>query len=87
MHACHCRLGTDVLKPTDAAAVFTTDPTKVDKMLVVKDFAFPFSNTVYTATTQSELIKQIKAALRIEAVNTKEKDDILIDYIILEPVL
>lgn len=77
----------NVLKPTDAAAIFTTDPTKVDKMLVVKDFTFPFSNTVYTATTQTELIKQIKAALRVEAVNTKEKDDILIDYIILEPVL
>ena len=56
-------------------------------MLVVKEFAFPFCNTVYTASTQAELIKQIKAALRIESVNTKEKDDILIDYIILEPVL
>lgn len=77
----------NVLKPTDPAAIFTTDPTKVDKMLVVKDFTFPYSNTVFTATTQAELLKQIKVALRIESVNTKEKDDILIDYIILEPVL
>lgn len=77
----------NVLRPNDPAAIFTTDPTKVDKMLVVKEFAFPFCNTVYTASTQAELIKQIKAALRIESVNTKEKDDILIDYIILEPVL
>ena len=77
----------NVLKPSDPAAIFTTDPTKLDKLLVVKDFTFPFSNTVYTATTQTELIKQIKAGLRIESVNSKEKDDIIIDCIILEPVL
>ena len=56
-------------------------------MLVVKDFAFPYSNAVFSANTATELIKQIKVSLRIESVNTKEKDDILIDCIILEPVL
>ena len=56
-------------------------------MLVVKDFAFPYSNAVFSANTVTELIKQIKVSLRIESVNTKEKDDILIDCIILEPVL
>ena len=77
----------NVLKPSDAAAIFTTDPTKVDKMLVVKEFTFPFSNTVFNAETMTELIKQIKVALKIESVNTKDKDDIFLDYIILEPVL
>ena len=77
----------NVLKPSDPAAVFTTDPTKIHKMLVVKDFAFPYSNAVFSANTVTELIKQIKVSLRIESVNTKEKDDILIDCIILEPVL
>ncbi len=77
----------NVLKPSDPAAVFTTDPTKIHKMLVVKDFTFPYSNAVFSANTATELIKQIKVSLRIESVNTKEKDDILIDCIILEPVL
>lgn len=76
----------NVLKPTDQAAVFHTDPTKIDKMLVVKEFTFPYSNTVYTANTLTDLIKQITVALRIESVNTKLKDDMFIDYIILEPV-
>lgn len=76
-----------VLRPNDPAATFTTDPTKVDKMLVIKDFQFPYSNTVYTATTQADLLKQIKASLRVETVNTREKDDLFIDCIILEPVL
>ncbi len=78
----------NVLKPNDpAVAVFTTDPTKVHKMLVVKDFTFPYSNTVFSAATVADLVKQIKVSLRIESVNTKEKDDIMIDCIILEPVL
>ena len=56
----------NVLKPSDPAAVFTTDPTKIHKMLVVKDFAFPYSNAVFSANTVTELIKQIKAKFSSE---------------------
>lgn len=77
----------ELLTSSAGAATFKTDPTKVDKMLVLKDFEFPFSNTVYTGNTESQLLEQIKPVLRIESVNTSAKDDIYIDCVILEPVL
>jgi len=65
---------------------FTTNPTTMTKMLVLKDFQFPFSNLILNLKR-----KPVQVSLRVDnATRTTEtvsyNRDISIDCIILEPV-
>lgn len=72
-----------VLTPTSTSATFTTDGKTVQKMLVAKEFEFPYSNLYYNnnATITTALKVQYKA---VTGVATSK--ELKIDCIILEPV-
>jgi len=77
-----------------AQHTFTTDPSGIDKFLITENFEFSHSNVIFDFETTAEFVQQIKFALRIEndtkktaAEQRSYSRDILIDYIILEPVL
>lgn len=68
-----------------------TDPTKPTKMLVVKNFQFPFSNIV--SSSDNSAMEKISVFLKVENAATPTEDTkktysrtLLIDCIILEPV-
>lgn len=70
-----------------AANIFTTDPTQINKMLVVKNFKFPYSNVVSDSKTglyTPTAFLRVNNAARATEINFKRS--IRIDCIILEPV-
>ncbi|HLP05232.1 MAG TPA: fasciclin domain-containing protein [Paludibacter sp.] len=78
----------DKFPTTDASTIFTTNPTKVDKVLVAQNVVFPFCNLL---TLQND--KTTVSLAVVNAVGFKPADQLLgnrsllIDYIILEPVV
>lgn len=77
--------------PTSAKGTFETNPNAIDKMLVVKDFEFPYSNII--DFSKQDFTKQINVALKVENATPKKTADMInfnrnirIDCIILEPV-
>lgn len=77
------------------AGTFTTDPKKITKMLVLKNYSFPFAN-LYSLYNQKDMVygNKIRVGLRVlnaagttvmEKINFSR--DIRIDYILLEPVI
>lgn len=73
-----------------SAAEFITNPNKLDTMLVLKNFQFPYSNMVYN---QIDPIKSISVSLKVQnttGVATTDLENynrnIRIDCIILKPV-
>ena len=77
----------EVLSPAGTSATFTTDPTKINKILVAKDFEFPYSNLTWDVKDPT---KPITVALKVlNAVKPTESTfnrTLRIDCIILEPV-
>ena len=72
---------------TSQIGTFTTNPSTMTKMLVLKDFQFPFSNLMYTEDTP------ITVSLKVENAANPSGTDLVnfnrtvrIDCIILEPV-
>ena len=80
---------------TKVQATFTTDPTKVQKMLVLKDFALPY-RWVYpqsSTTTTADILKSITLSLKVTNATSKAitetakyNRNLKIDCIILEPI-
>jgi hypothetical protein len=73
-----------VQAPTKVSNTFITDPTKVQKMLVVKDFTFPYSN-LYTST-KSVTTVALKVKNDAKVTDVGYNRNVKIDCIILEPV-
>lgn len=76
--------------PSQASAIFTTNPTKLDTMLVARDFQFPYTNIVDSRNLD---LKKITVALRVEnatgttsAEITNFSRTVRIDCVIFEPV-
>lgn len=83
----------NVQTSASSLATFTTDATKLDKMLVASNFQIQYSNVILTARNAEEFAKQIKFSLKIENATAKNQTemakfsrDLMIDCIILEPV-
>jgi uncharacterized surface protein with fasciclin (FAS1) repeats len=81
----------EVKTPSTTKATFTTNPDAIDKMLVVKDFEFPYSNII--DFTDANFINGISVALKVENATPKTPVEMVkfnrnlrIDCIILEPV-
>lgn len=81
----------EVKAPNGTKGTFTTNPEIVDKMLVVKDFEFPYSNII--DYTEQNFINNISVALKVENATAKTPAEMVkfnrnlrIDCIILEPV-
>lgn len=81
----------EVKAPNATKATFTTNPNMVDKMLVVKDFEFPYSNIV--DFSDPDYLNNISVALKVENDTKKNATEmknfnrnLRIDCIILEPV-
>lgn len=75
------------------AVEYRTKPGEVDKVLAIKDFELPFSNTVFTSYLDTQMAKEIRVILRVEnatpktnAEMTNFSRDLLIDRVIFEPV-
>lgn len=69
------------------SATFTTDGTKITKMLVAKDFVFPFSNLVYNNILGLTVALKVENATGVTSSETTNFNrDLRIDCIILEPV-
>jgi hypothetical protein len=78
---------------TKTQATFTTDPTIVHKMLVLKNFELPFRYNKPTSATTAEYQKSITLSLKVTNATAKTSADMAkynrnlrIDCIILEPV-
>ncbi len=73
------------LSASAAPATFTTDPTNVQKMLVLKDFQLPFCN-LYTGNNSAINVSlTVSNATKLSEATTYNQS-FQIDYIILEPV-
>jgi len=73
------------------SAIFTTDGTQITKMLVAKDFVFPYCNLIYS--NNLDISSSLTVALKVEnatgvtgAETANFNRDLRIDCIILEPV-
>lgn len=76
-----------VQSPTSTSAVFTTNPTTMTKMLVAKDFTFPFSNLICNDPTKiSVSLKVQNATAKTTADMANYNRNLRIDCIILESV-
>jgi len=74
-------------KPNAAAAIFTTYPTTSTKMLVLKDFQFPFSNLILNEKTPVTVVLKVENASGVSPIELANFNRTLrIDCIILEPV-
>jgi len=77
--------------PTKTSYTFTTDPMKIDKMLVVRNFQFPYR--FVAPKNIADLSKAINLTVTVQNATAKTvveqlsyNRNIKIDYIILEPV-
>jgi hypothetical protein len=66
-------------------ATFTTDPTNVQKILVLKDFQLPFCNLYFGNNAAINVSLTVENATKATEVATYDRT-FRIDYIILEPV-
>jgi hypothetical protein len=74
-----------VTTPTKTAAIFTSTPSVVQKMLVAKDVVFPFCNLInLPRTTVALKLENAAGVTGLELLNFSR--NLLIDCIILEPV-
>lgn len=85
--------GTQTPKPIDdAKPPFVTDARQVNKMLIARNFRFPFANYTASAFQSSSVDMPVTAFLRVEsdvttaAALTEFEKTMRIDCIILEPV-
>lgn len=75
------------VQTSGTAAIFTTDPTQMTKMLAVKEFEFPYANVNWSkATDITVALRVANAAGATGAELTNFNRTLRIDCIILEPV-
>ena len=86
--------GTQTPTPIDATnPAFITDARNVNKMLIARNFRFPFANYTASAFQSATVDMPVTAFLRVESDVTKATDlaefekNMRIDCIILEPVV
>ncbi|MFT3751663.1 MAG: hypothetical protein QM800_01915 [Paludibacter sp.] len=78
---------TNTVLASGTSAVFITNPATITKMLVAKEFTFPFSNLIYSnASKITVALKVLNAAGVTGTELTNYNRDLRIDCIILEPV-
>lgn len=78
---------TNTVLASGTSAVFTTNPTTITKMLVAKNFTFPFSNLIYNNASTIQVALKVQNATAktvVEMINYNR--NLRIDCIILEPV-
>ncbi|HEY6914027.1 MAG TPA: hypothetical protein VI413_05065, partial [Paludibacter sp.] len=78
---------TNTVLASGTSAVFTTNPTAITKMLVAKNFTFPFSNLIYNNASAIQVALKVQnATARTALEQASYNRNLRIDCIILEPV-